>query len=1220
MSRRHRKCNRGTWRHTHECSVSASLSADSPIPTHFAATEPQRSSLLCPTLNSLADVDDFEEDFYDYRSELEGCDDNSFVQAETASPDHDDDFQCPAVDSVCKPELSIDQVAMLDIMVHLDSSGANRGLYNDLIKVLRKHMKLGFDPLRAKSREKFLEDMRRKVHVPDPIRSVVRGRTVYRFPLKDMMQDLLVSSHFDSIDSIHVNRDSFGNVNKFVPRCDQEESEVMSCKWASDTFDQLVDYDPSRDLFLPLILYADKTGFDKLQRYPLEPWMFTYAIFPRSVRENSDAWRHIGFIPPTEGHSEDDDNEEDDFIFDDAGTNDHCKTKSQENIQTYHDYLSAILTDLKDICENKPEMLVNFGGTIERRRLHVCVSIIIGDQKSQDYICGRMCSNHGSSGRVHRGCMCSGIRGGDAVHSSCSSLVNVDVVSELNKVALLSIDSLSDSIRSSIVGTSRMAEDQRDLMLSFVDRSVRTARALLARPYTLHPLRNAFSGVSFGANRHGVFVATAEDHLHSTEAGLIDYINAVAYGFMSDKERSDFEQTIRTGCISHARSSAKKTMPAMKMKHNFTSQSLMTHSERVGCLLNLRLSLDNPECCRIWEKALLRQKTKYVTFPTRKQMSRIESSKSKSSSPKSGKRKRSKQSEEDEDGSVRTKASCFPFRKDMFFATDRKKSNPFPRTNDSMSYIFNHAARHGFEHLLLEDSLDELQADQLCTEMWSIFQPIEHLEDNDVYPREDFIRKLDDNNLRFLFRNVHGSCNECAPSPLQTNCLRRIRRFKQTYDPGRDASRNVTQLFKPISFCHSVPLPLCVNKHWRKKPKISGKGFTGAILSDTKTFILFVEYVLCYHAWCHHSYLLPKDVLSDIDSVDYGTRLVVQYFDTIMYRGDTSTDSDTCKLHSQLHVSRMLEYFGDLMQYNSSTGERGLKDWAKGVSRTARKRGIDAFTEDTTKRVTEAILLKHLSDAVLRDDANSSGSTTHSTDVNMTFTRKRAHFLFDRNSPSDVYWVDVRTDRAGHLVPSSTTTGTIPHEVIDALLTLEPSQDSFEIWCEGQLPDASYVRCFPNYHANQGPWYDWVGVTFNFDDGSNEETYPCKLLALYTDIHQCKKAVVHSVCSKSVSGCEGNFGDSKLIKHYRKEFDPQGYALLRVVPCSDIKWNLMAYENITSSTSELPERTMDRDTQREHTVMVLRPRQEWSQLFIDWTKEIRYRIENETGQRRYRLV
>jgi hypothetical protein len=45
---------------------------------------------------------------------------------------------------------------MLDMMVLLDSSGAQCGLYDNLLMLLRKHGKKGFDVTKAKGRESFL--------------------------------------------------------------------------------------------------------------------------------------------------------------------------------------------------------------------------------------------------------------------------------------------------------------------------------------------------------------------------------------------------------------------------------------------------------------------------------------------------------------------------------------------------------------------------------------------------------------------------------------------------------------------------------------------------------------------------------------------------------------------------------------------------------------------------------------------------------------------------------------------------------------------------------------------------------------------------------------------------------------------------------------------------------------------------------------------------------
>jgi hypothetical protein len=99
------------------------------------------------------------------------------------------------------------------------------------------------------------------------------------------------------------------------------------------------------------------------------------------------------------------------------------------------------------------------------------------------------------------------------------------------------------------------------------------------------------------------------------------------------------------------------------------------------------------------------------------------------------------------------------------------------------------------------------------------------------------------------------------------------------------------------------------------------------------TFICIIELMCAYHAWCHYSSDLPPDLQEDLDLNHFLRSMVVQYFDGIIYRGDNTVDSATCKLHSQLHETT--EYYGDQMGHTSKTGKWGLKVWAKGASKMA---------------------------------------------------------------------------------------------------------------------------------------------------------------------------------------------------------------------------------------------------------------------------------------------
>jgi hypothetical protein len=114
--------------------------------------------------------------------------------------------------------------------------------------------------------------------------------------------------------------------------------------------------------------------------------------------------------------------------------------------------------------------------------------------------------------------------------------------------------------------------------------------------------------------------------------------------------------------------------------------------------------------------------------------------------------------------------------------------------------------------------------------------------------------------------------------------------------------------------------------------------------------------MLAYHAWCHYSGTLPREYQEDHDLVRFGKRMLVQYQDAIIYRGDDTIDRATCQLHSQLHYQT--HQFGDQMGHNSATGEQGLKDWAKIRSKTALKHGRNKFTQSTSSRVSKSLLVR----------------------------------------------------------------------------------------------------------------------------------------------------------------------------------------------------------------------------------------------------------------------
>jgi hypothetical protein len=92
-----------------------------------------------------------------------------FVPEEPEYRNYDDELQ-----------LSTSEMAMLELLILYDSSGAHRDFYDDLLMLLRRHIKRGFVITKAKGHKVFINDMRKKVLTPKPKTTMVDRQEVFR--------------------------------------------------------------------------------------------------------------------------------------------------------------------------------------------------------------------------------------------------------------------------------------------------------------------------------------------------------------------------------------------------------------------------------------------------------------------------------------------------------------------------------------------------------------------------------------------------------------------------------------------------------------------------------------------------------------------------------------------------------------------------------------------------------------------------------------------------------------------------------------------------------------------------------------------------------------------------------------------------------------------------------------------------------------------------------
>ena len=354
--------------------------------------------------------------------------------------------------------------------------------------------------------------------------------------------------------------------------------ELWNTRWMIDTFRYgHRDFSMEYDVMLPLIIYMDKTGTDAYQRYSLEPVIFSLGNIPREKRESRRSWRHLGFVP----------------------SNKHLD-KSLPKLQFYHKCLEAILQELKVAQQEHPKVRIRHpDGTVSELRARLPIVVVIGDQLSQDTLCARLKVNAGGASRVHRSCMCSYLSVDDP-SKTCMSVSN-HLLDQMTQLALLSDEQI------------RELSDGSRVEVDFFKKLRQMNHRFLAKPYGTYPVHNAFHGADFGGWTEGIYEATLDDFMHSTELGVIKSLNEVVFQGLTKSECTEVEYLMQT-FLGGVRSSVRSTYPRWRLADGFSRQKLMTSTERVGTLFSLCLALQSQDLQDMISGAHARQRKKCSTF------------------------------------------------------------------------------------------------------------------------------------------------------------------------------------------------------------------------------------------------------------------------------------------------------------------------------------------------------------------------------------------------------------------------------------------------------------------------------------------------------------------------------------------------------------------------------------------------------------------------------
>ena len=1095
-------------------------------------------------------------------------------------------------------QFSVGDIAMVDMITHCNNAGVSLTFLDELMRIIKKHQKKGFDLSKAPSRRNFME----RLHELVPHTKVIPTLTpsgsaiVPKFSLLDQLLDLLSTEYFQSTDQCCVNKsnDPLITFQKYV--CPEGESpfdEVLGANWYKRTYDEKIGHqnvfvdhvsgETYINWLVPIVFYNDKTGASAMEgSYSLEPLMFTLGILRRHCREDKEAWRHLGFLPCKYEQSYD------------------SKVSAEEALSRYHECLSVLLSDLKDLQKKPPLLSIElYGlGKVNVRPI-LEVAYVMGDQLSQDHHCGRKKNNGGGASRCHRRCFTSSLSAccgktscecqpvsKMTIDRLCKIIQNgenekevVQIIEDLHPT-LETPSSRPDKHLNSALKEIKSAQKET---YQFIKLRAKIARNILEKLYGMYPVQNAWSEVSFGSNPDGIYSASLDDSMHYNASGLFKYLAEVIFGMLQPDEAKELEKIMRNDF--RARSTKRYELPRGKFSPGFTNCTLLTASEKVGLMYAVYLSLEKRQVAEILNKSIKRQQQQYLNMSAVHSALGIEDS---SSSPPTTEK--------------------LPQRRDIFFFPQELEG--MDRSRHSLKSIVDHLDHLGLLFVVATDpatkQLDQLQVEYLLRAVWPRTKAekklklteiaIPRLAVPDGISKEVMVRRAVKKDLvLMLHRNIRRGCPEFSyPRSNKTSQAKKHEQPTSTppavsENPDNQKSdsegeqgegSNEGTTINPRLAPGKKQGPQVVNKHNVKKPKVKGTGATCSVLTDLNGLRQLLCDALSYYAIIHEWHNLPPDC-HNLQRLQEKVQQIMSRICTGIYRGDNSVDMDTCKIHAHFHVISDIREYAAPMNYEASLGERNLKWWAKHISLTARKCGETTFITQTAERVVDQILLNKVQRMIRKQQCprvsglKQTANATMCSNLSWSYTRKHCHAQYNLAS-KQLLLFGRHPSRRNHykepiLSPADTTSQLIPEQLHKALVGKHGAEGVIQIWKEVKLHEnesrrGTFIRAYHQYDSF-GSFFDWAHVS----TGEGDDNYvPAKILLLYSldceNFAACWKARPATI---SDSNKETNISASWGMKLQPHSCLPE----IKVVPTSKLLDCANIHENWNCISGHIPNET-----------------------------------------------
>lgn len=494
-------------------------------------------------------------------------------------------FPFPVDDPAYDPTTSGEHRSMMRLYGCTEDARCPRYFLDKFLSILREEINSHhFDLNRSQSRAAFVKYFTEKYPTAPPVIRDVPLETdvsdisnvtieefrrrhgdvakVVTFDFKSQLHDLLGDKQiWGDPDNLQVNKNQADWFNPYHNDSGTLD-DLCDGSWYTQTINVKAIGKDGREFLIPIILYMDKTGTDVYQRYSLEPILFTLGVFSRQIRNQTRAWRPLGFVPDLQLSST--------SMKHAARSSQWGKGISERN---YHTCLRVALESFIE-CQQRSKTAtglkawLRIGHLVKAVNLVVPLCIVIGDAKSGDMLCGRYGAYN---------------------------------TSRLSRACSVSLKECANPKHQCILVNSRMFENWCSLapapvkfrkkgVMSFASGDTEYLKKLHAASQHRHI--SAFVDVDFGANTRGISGATPTDLMHAFLEGVLKYLLRIIVAPLSHDEKASLDSLITHVFRNHRGGEMQaSTFLKKNFSHGFTNLTQLTADEWAGMTFALLVVL-----------------------------------------------------------------------------------------------------------------------------------------------------------------------------------------------------------------------------------------------------------------------------------------------------------------------------------------------------------------------------------------------------------------------------------------------------------------------------------------------------------------------------------------------------------------------------------------------------------------------------------------------------